>query len=44
MNFTLADVAVAAGARVPSGASDVDLSGVAVDSRAARPGVLFVAM
>jgi UDP-N-acetylmuramoyl-tripeptide--D-alanyl-D-alanine ligase len=44
MNFTLADVAAAAGARVPSGAVDVDLSGVAVDSRAARPGVLFVAL
>jgi len=44
MRFTLADVAVAAGAKVPSGAADVDLSGVAVDSRAVRPGVLFVAM
>jgi UDP-N-acetylmuramoyl-tripeptide--D-alanyl-D-alanine ligase len=44
MNFTLEDVAVAAGARVPSGAADVDLSGVADDSRTARPGVLFVAM
>jgi UDP-N-acetylmuramoyl-tripeptide--D-alanyl-D-alanine ligase len=44
MNFTLADVAIAAGARPPSGAVDVDLSGVAVDSRAARPGVLFVAL
>ena len=44
MKFTLADVAAAAGAKVPAGASDVDLSGVAVDSRAARPGVLFVAM
>ncbi|HEY6065341.1 MAG TPA: UDP-N-acetylmuramoyl-tripeptide--D-alanyl-D-alanine ligase [Thermoanaerobaculia bacterium] len=44
MNFTLADVAAAAGAKVPAGAADVDLSGVAVDSRAARPGVLFVAL
>ena len=44
MKFTLADVAVAAGAKVPSGAADVDLSGVAVDSRATRPGVLFVAL
>lgn len=44
MNFTLADVATAAGARVPAGAADVDLNGVAVDSRAARPGNLFVAM
>jgi UDP-N-acetylmuramoyl-tripeptide--D-alanyl-D-alanine ligase len=44
MKFTLADVAVAAGAKVPSGAADVDLSGVAVDSRSARPGVLFVAL
>ena len=44
MNFTLADVAAAAGVSVPSGASDLDLSGVAVDSRAARPGVLFVAI
>jgi hypothetical protein len=31
MKFTLADVATAAGANVPAGASDVDLSGVAVD-------------
>ncbi len=44
MNFTLSDVAVAAGRTPPAGASDVDLSGVAVDSRAARPGQLFVAM
>jgi UDP-N-acetylmuramoyl-tripeptide--D-alanyl-D-alanine ligase len=44
MNFTLADVAAAAGTPPPSGAADLDLSGVAVDSRAARPGVLFVAM
>lgn len=44
MNFTLTDVAVAAGTTPPNGASDVDLSGVAVDSRAARPGQLFVAL
>ncbi len=44
MRFTLADVAIAAAAPVPPGASDVDLTGVAVDSRAARPGFLFVAM
>lgn len=44
MNFTLADVAAAAGAPVPAGAADVDLKGVVVDSRAARPGILFVAM
>jgi UDP-N-acetylmuramoyl-tripeptide--D-alanyl-D-alanine ligase len=42
--FTLSDVAVAAGKTPPTGASDVDLSGVAVDSRAARPGQLFVAL
>lgn len=44
MNFTLTDVAVAAGRTPPAGASDVDLSGVAVDSRSARAGQLFVAM
>lgn len=44
MNFTLSDVAAAAGSPAPPGASDVDLSGVAVDSRMARPGVLFVAL
>ena len=44
MNFTLTDVAVAAGRTPPVGASDVDLSGVAVDSRSARAGQLFVAM
>jgi UDP-N-acetylmuramoyl-tripeptide--D-alanyl-D-alanine ligase len=44
MNFTLTDVAVAAGATPPARASDVDLTGVAVDSRAARPGLLFVAL
>ena len=44
MNFTLAEVATAAGVRVPAGAEDVDLNGVVVDSRAARPGVLFVAL
>lgn len=44
MNFTLTDVAVAAGGTPPAGASDVDLTGVTVDSRAARPGLLFVAL
>ena len=44
MHFTLSDVAVAAGRTPPHGASDVDLTGVAVDSRAAKPGQLFVAM
>lgn len=44
MNFTLTDVALAAGRTPPAGASDVDLSGVTVDSRAARPGQLFVAI
>jgi UDP-N-acetylmuramoyl-tripeptide--D-alanyl-D-alanine ligase len=42
--FTLSDVAVAAGKTPPNGAADVDLTGVAVDSRAARPGQLFVAI
>jgi UDP-N-acetylmuramoyl-tripeptide--D-alanyl-D-alanine ligase len=37
-------VAVAAGKTPPNGAADVDLTGVAVDSRAARPGQLFVAI
>lgn len=44
MNFTLSDVALAAGRTPAAGASDVDLSGVAVDSRTARPGQLFVAL
>ncbi len=41
MNFTLADVAAAAGARAQGAAA---LSGVAVDSRNVRPGDLFVAI
>ncbi len=43
MNFSLFDVASAAHLPLPGG-SDVELSGVAVDSRAVRPGTLFVAM
>lgn len=42
MNFTLSDVADALGVTPP--ASDVALTGVAVDSRKARPGDLFVAI
>ena len=41
MNFSLADVAAAAGARAEGAA---ELSGVAVDSRQVRPGDLFVAI
>lgn len=44
MKFTIAEVADAAGAVAPAGAGDVALSGVAVDSRAVGPGVLFVAI
>jgi UDP-N-acetylmuramoyl-tripeptide--D-alanyl-D-alanine ligase len=44
MNFQLSDVASAAGAELPEGTSDVELSGVAVDSRAVRAGALFVAI
>ena len=42
MNFTLSDVAAAVGLRKP--AIDARLSGVAVDSRKARTGDLFVAI
>ena len=41
MNFTLSDVARALGVAVPA---DVPLTGAAVDSRAVRPGDLFVAL
>jgi len=41
VNFSLADVAAAAGARAEGAA---ELSGVAVDSRQVRPGDLFVAI
>jgi len=44
MNFTLSDVASAAGSPLPSGVSDLELSGVAVDSRSVRAGALFVAI
>ena len=44
MNFTLADLAVAAGRSLRPERRTSTLSGVAVDSRAARPGDLFVAM
>ncbi len=44
MNFTLSDVAAAADSAAPFGSADLPLSGVAVDSREARPGVLFVAL
>lgn len=44
MNFTLSDVATAAGSPLPSGSSDLELSGVAVDSRAVHAGALFVAI
>jgi UDP-N-acetylmuramoyl-tripeptide--D-alanyl-D-alanine ligase len=44
MNFTLSDVASAAGSALPSGTADLELSGVAVDSRTVRPGALFVAL
>jgi UDP-N-acetylmuramoyl-tripeptide--D-alanyl-D-alanine ligase len=44
MNFKLSDVASAAGSALPAGTSDVELSGVAVDSRAVRAGSLFVAI
>lgn len=44
MNFHLSDVASAAGSALPPGSSNVELSGVAVDSRAVRDGSLFVAL
>lgn len=44
MNFHLSDVASAAGSALPAGAPDVELSGVAVDSRSVRSGALFVAI
>ena len=44
MNFNLSDVASAAGSALPAGTSDLELSGVAVDSRAVRAGALFVAV
>jgi UDP-N-acetylmuramoyl-tripeptide--D-alanyl-D-alanine ligase len=44
MNFQLSDVASAAGSALPEGTSDVELSGVAVDSRSVREGALFVAI
>ena len=44
MNFTLSDVASAAGSPLPAGSSDLELSGVAVDSRAVHAGALFVAI
>ena len=44
MNFNLSDVASAAGSALPAGAQDLELSGVAVDSRAVRAGALFVAV
>ena len=43
MNFTLSDVASAARSALPVG-QDVELTGVAVDSRAVHPGTLFVAI
>jgi len=44
MNFHLSDVASAAGSALPAGAPDLEMSGVAVDSRAVRSGALFVAI
>jgi UDP-N-acetylmuramoyl-tripeptide--D-alanyl-D-alanine ligase len=44
MNFHLSDVAAAAGSALPPGSSNLQLSGVAVDSRAVRDGSLFVAL
>ena len=44
MNFRLSDVAAAAGSAPPPGSAGLELSGVAVDSRAVRDGALFVAI
>src|SRR6476619_5813227 len=44
MRFHLSDVAAAAGSSLPAGSTDVELSGVAVDSRAVSTGSLFVAI
>ena len=44
MNFNLSDVASAAGSALPPGSPNLELSGVAVDSRAVRAGSLFVAL